>query len=202
MTTRSSARGGRRVVIVRQIGAGDEQRAAAAQRRGERVAERARRLRRSDSPSPAARSAAPARGAARNGSCISSECSRACAAGCSRTIGEAAAIARRAVVVDRRDAERRLEAAATDRSTTPSKPTKCDGPTSTATSNVRPREQPVGVRGDRPRVHQPGVRRDERDEVAGQRRGAVGGQMPSTAAASAAADPGYQRARRPAARLG
>ena len=105
------ARGGGGVVIVRQIGAGDEQRAAAAQRRGERVAERRGRVARSDSPSPAARSAAPGARRCRNGSCISSECSRACAAGCSRTIGDAPADRRGARLVDRRDAERRLEAA-------------------------------------------------------------------------------------------
>ena len=138
MTTPSSRAAAARVVIVRQIRAGDEERAPAA-----RGPPRARRralapCRRSDSPSPAARSPRPGARRCRNGSCISSECSRACAAGCSRTIGVAA----------RRSAAQASSIGATPNgvskppdgtTATPSKPTKCDGPTSTATSNVRPR---------------------------------------------------------------
>ena len=47
--------------------------------------------------------------------------------------------ASRAIRVDRRHAERRRRIRRMDTIDTPSKPTKCDGPTSTATSNVRPR---------------------------------------------------------------
>ena len=110
---------------------------------GREAPSRARRRARAPSPpsgipSPAARSRLGA-DAARNGSCISSECSRACAAGCSRTIGVAPASARAHVLVDRARCRAASRSRPPDRSTTPSKPTKCDGPTRTATSNGRSR---------------------------------------------------------------
>ena len=49
---------------------------------------------------------------------------------------------------------------------TPSKPTKCDGPTSTDGSNAPLAKQAIGVCGDGPGIHQSRVRCDERDEVA------------------------------------
>ena len=106
---------------------------------------------------------------ARNGSCISSECSRACACGLSTTTYEAAAIAfaQSASIgampngvskppdgIDR-------DALETDEVRRPDEHGDVERPVA---------QEPVGVRGDRPGIQQPRVRRDERGQLASQRR--------------------------------
>ena len=117
---------------------------------------------RAESPSAPARSADPEAARRRNGNCISSECSRRCAAGSAldeRRCRQAPARRRASIA---RHAERRIEGAVRARAPRRRTPTKCDGPTSTATSKCSARGGLVGVRADRPGKHHPGMRRDDR----------------------------------------
>jgi hypothetical protein len=157
--------GGRGIVIVRQIGAGDEQRLAAAQHGGQRVAEQPRGFR-----GLAAHHERDDRQTGRevrekrqlHFERVLADVGGRLLMNHRRRVQQGA----RAAGVDRHDAERRLESAG-----------RIDGHTlegdevrrSDEDRNVEraSAQQPVGVRGDRAGVHQPGVRRDERGQIAG-----------------------------------
>ena len=99
-------------LIVRQVRC--SQSSTALRRRSRRQSRRRAhtRFRAADIPSRAARSRTSGSTRCKNGNCISSECSRACAAGCGCNEARAGGNGRGAVLVNRHRTERRLERAA------------------------------------------------------------------------------------------
>jgi len=157
-------RGRQRIVIVRQIGAGDDERVAPVQHVGERVAERACRL--LGLVSHHQRDDRRARREPLNERQLHFErmlarMRRGVLADDRRRFHEL----RCALVVDSGDAERRLEAAARIQRDAVERDVM-GRPHENDDVEAAIAQQLVRVRRDRTRVHQPGVRRNERDQVA------------------------------------
>src|SRR5262249_50958768 len=123
-----------------------------------------------------------------NGSCISSECSRACAFGPSKTIGDAPI----------KPAAQSASIAATPSgvsnppdayTATPPKPAKCEGPTSTATSNARFCNRRYACAATGPEYINPAC--GAMSATRSPSTSPVRARCASTAAVSAGAEPGY-----------